>query len=244
MGEHTGPVPAGPLIERVDAATARLIASAAVLSEEQIRQTSLLPGWTRGHVLTHVARNADSLVNLLTWAHTGVQTPQYRSQEARDAAIEAGAGRPGSEIRVDLSRSAQAFSALARELPPGAWLAEVRAFRGPAHPAWFTLHRRLSEVEIHHVDLAAGYTPADWPDDFVAEMLDRVAGGLAQDGSGPPAMLVDAGGGRRYDLRRDVAAEVTVTGRGSDLLAWLIGRSDGRPLSADPPGPLPEVPPF
>ena len=45
---------------------------------------SLLPGWSRGHVLTHLARNADGAVNLLTWARTGVETPQYVSQEQRE----------------------------------------------------------------------------------------------------------------------------------------------------------------
>src|SRR5215472_17296509 len=49
-------------------ATDRLLASAATLTDAAAREPSLLPGWTRGHVLTHVARNADGLGNLLRWA--------------------------------------------------------------------------------------------------------------------------------------------------------------------------------
>ena len=46
--------------------------------------------WTRAHLLTHFARNADSLGNLLAWAETGVEQPMYGSGMARDDDIEAG----------------------------------------------------------------------------------------------------------------------------------------------------------
>jgi hypothetical protein len=55
---------------------------------------SLLPGWSRRTVIAHVARNADALCNLLTWARTGVETPMYASAEAREAAIAATAQLP------------------------------------------------------------------------------------------------------------------------------------------------------
>ena len=77
----------------VGAATGRLLATTAALADPEVREPSLLPGWTRGHVLSHIARNADGLINLLRWAHTGTQIPMYASQQARDADIEAGAGR-------------------------------------------------------------------------------------------------------------------------------------------------------
>ena len=48
------------LIAEVDRATARLLATARTLDDDAVRAPSPLPGWTRGHVLTHVARNADS----------------------------------------------------------------------------------------------------------------------------------------------------------------------------------------
>ncbi|HZC40516.1 MAG TPA: maleylpyruvate isomerase N-terminal domain-containing protein, partial [Streptosporangiaceae bacterium] len=70
-------------------ATGRLLDTIAGLTEAQARAPSLLPGWTRAHVLTHIARNADGLANLLRWARTGTQTPMYASAGARDADIEA-----------------------------------------------------------------------------------------------------------------------------------------------------------
>src|SRR5215469_10907773 len=101
----------------IDDATGRLLQTTARLSDAQARAPSLLPGWSRGHVLTHVARNADGLGNLLTWARTGVKTPQYPSLAAREAEIEAGADRPVDELTEDLAASAAVFSERARALP-------------------------------------------------------------------------------------------------------------------------------
>ena len=77
-------------LEVVEAATARLLSSVQTLDAAALAAPSLLPGWTRGHVCSHVDRNADSLVNLLTSARTGVDIPQYASAEARDEGIEVG----------------------------------------------------------------------------------------------------------------------------------------------------------
>src|SRR6266567_8535421 len=87
----------GELQARLAGATDRLLATAAGLTDRQAREPSLLPGWSRGHVLVHLARNADGLRNLLIWARTGVVTPQYPSQQARDDASRRGrAGQPAT----------------------------------------------------------------------------------------------------------------------------------------------------
>ncbi|HET9858195.1 MAG TPA: maleylpyruvate isomerase N-terminal domain-containing protein [Nocardioidaceae bacterium] len=74
-----------------------------------MRAPSLLPGWSRGHVVTHVARNADGLRNLLVWARTGVETPQYPSWEQRNRDIDSGAGRPHAALLADSRASAERF---------------------------------------------------------------------------------------------------------------------------------------
>src|SRR5215472_3231214 len=84
---------AADLSQRVDVASARVLATAAGITEEMAREPSSLPGWSRGHVLTHIARNADGLRNLLIWARTGVVTPQYADIGERERGIAAGAGR-------------------------------------------------------------------------------------------------------------------------------------------------------
>lgn len=244
VNQPPGPRSVDLTIARISEATDRLIESASALADGQLRDPSLLPGWSRGHVLTHLARNADGLSNLLTWARTGVETPQYTSREDRDAQIEEGSGRPAAEIVADLSRSSEAFINQARELPAEAWLAEVRGMRGPAHPGWYTLNRRLTEVEVHHVDLAASYAPADWPGWFVTDMLYEVIHQLAVKPDPPSAVLTDTTTGRQFLLPPDTMADLAITGPGHVLLAWLLGRDPGESLSADPEGPLPAIPAY
>src|SRR6266852_6810720 len=108
-------------LDRLAAATDRLLATATALSDAQAREPSLLPGWSRGHVLTHIARNADGMRNLLIWARTGVPTPMYPSRQARNDAIEAGAGRPAADLLADLHESAAAFAAEAAGMPERGW---------------------------------------------------------------------------------------------------------------------------
>lgn len=232
------------LAAQVDAATGKLLATAGTLSDRQARAASLLPGWSRGHVLTHIARNADSLRNLLTWARTGIETPQYASHEARDADIQAGADRPVAELVADLRKSAAALAAMASALSGADWRAEVRGLRGAPHPAWFTLERRLTEVEIHHVDLGAGYRPADWPDEFAAQRLERVAADFSEPGC-QPALLRCSDSASAYRIGPpETPPAVEISGPTAELLAWLIGRSTGAALTPEPAGPLPPLPPW
>jgi maleylpyruvate isomerase len=219
-------------LDRMAAATGRLLATATALSDAQAREPSLLPGWTRGHVLSHIARNADGMVNLLNWARTGIETPMYVSAENRSADIEAGAGRPAADLTADVRESAARFAAEAAAMPGDAWTAQVRALRGPGFPALGVLDRRLSEVEIHHVDLAAGYAPSDWPSDFVADALARVADSFA-DRDDTPCCLVwaeSAPYGYRIGPAGAASPPVVVRGQPAALLAWLLGRDGGAGL--------------
>jgi maleylpyruvate isomerase len=58
------------------------------LSDESLTAITALPGWTRAHVVAHVAANADALNNLVHWAATGIETPMYASPAERVAGIE------------------------------------------------------------------------------------------------------------------------------------------------------------
>ena len=242
-----GPAAAADLSTRLADACQAVAASAAGLTDAEARAPSLLPGWTRGHLLTHMARNADGLRNLLIWARTGTETPQYASAAEREAGIAAGADRPAAELRADVEAADAAFAAEAASLRAADWDAQVHGLRGPDHPAWYTLWRRLSEVEIHHVDLGTGYRPADWPDAFARQGLTRMAVEF-QAPDLPRVTLRAAESGLTQELGPRTAdggqaAPVPVlTGPAAELLAWLIGRGDGTGLSVQPPGPLPKVP--
>ncbi|MFJ8815157.1 maleylpyruvate isomerase N-terminal domain-containing protein [Amycolatopsis thermoflava] len=154
------------LTTQIDDATARLVATVSGLTDAQVKEPSLLPGWTRGHVLTHIARAAEAHRNLLEAARTGADIPAYASQDARDTAIENGASRPVAEQLADIERTAAVFRAAVDTVPGTAWTASVTILRLKPFPAGQVVLRKLVELELHHVDLNAGYRPADWPATF------------------------------------------------------------------------------
>ncbi|MCW2900871.1 MAG: hypothetical protein JWO67_3136 [Streptosporangiaceae bacterium] len=228
----------------LETATARMLTTLATLSEADLREPSLLPGWSRGHLATHLARNADSYSNLLHWARTGVETPQYASIEQREADLAAGSGRSSGELLEDAQESADRFAGHVRTLPDAAWQRPVRAFHGWEHPAWYTVHRRWREVETHHADLGAGYAPADWPESYARWELTETLGWLRERG-GLAARRI-----RATDLDVDVrlggagpeTAPVDapeIEGPARALIRWLSGRSPGAELTG---GPLPAPP--
>jgi maleylpyruvate isomerase len=156
------------LSDQIDQATQRLLDTARVITEPDLREASLLPGWTRAHVLAHLARDADAMRNLLAGVRSGQDRPAYASAQARQAGIEHGAGLRADELMADLAGAAMALRTVARQLPGEAWQVPVRIGDSVPFPAAGLLTRRLVEVELHHCDLGAGYGPADWPAAFAA----------------------------------------------------------------------------
>jgi maleylpyruvate isomerase len=159
------------LSDQIDDATQRLLGTARVIAEPDLRAPSLLPGWTRAHVLAHLARSADAMRNLLIGARSGQDRPAYASQQVREAEIEHGAGLTAEELMADLAGSAMAFRTITRQLPDNAWQYPVRVLDSARFPAAQLLTRRLVEVELHHCDLGTGYGPADWPAAFATMEL-------------------------------------------------------------------------
>ncbi|MCE6994089.1 maleylpyruvate isomerase family mycothiol-dependent enzyme [Saccharothrix sp. S26] len=203
-----------------------------------LRGPSLLPGWSRAHVVTHLARNADALVNLLTWAKTGVEHQMYPSAADRDADIAEGASRLPQLLRADLDAACQRFVAFARDLPPGAWEAEV------AHPKAgpFRAHRvpwlRLREVWFHLVDLDAGVGFEDLPPELLERYVEEVVGQFAGRSDVPPArveVVFPDGRQRSWGLTADSDASPAVSGAAADVLGWLTGRHSGARLNGTAP---------
>jgi maleylpyruvate isomerase len=230
------------VLDQLTEATAGLTAGISGLTDAEAREPSLLPNWTRGHVLTHLARNAEGGTRLLGWALTGVPSYEYPSVEDRAAAIEAGAGRPAAILIADVRATAEALADVAAKLPPEAWQHLVTWTTGEQTPADLVVRSRLAEVLIHHVDLHLGFGPASWPAPFVDDMLTITAGALINRSPAPlSARLETSDTGRSFQIGSSADA-IQIRGTEPDLLAWLLGRSDGAGLSSDYPGPLPSVP--
>lgn len=230
--------PRAVLIERLDhcqQSLERLVADVRLMSDDDVKAPSRLPGWSRGHVLTHICRNAGGMGNLADWAISGNPHPMYPSRESRDADIDAGARRSSVAIADDLATSGQRYAeawqavavlddaslsqALDRVMHLGAPSPHSPVVTGATAPL-----ARRREIELHHVDLGlAGYSGAQWPDDFAAELLDTIAPTRATtDGLAGVARLVDDDGAS-WQLA-DGANGVTVQGPTWMLALWLTGR--------------------
>jgi len=200
------------MLARMDAATARNVEGArrahaaldAVLRagrEDDARAACRLPGWTRGHLLTHLARNADSVVRRLEGARDDEVRDQYAGGLAgRAADIEEGAGRDIATLVADVRRTSARVDELCASLPDAAWTRMTRNSSGSLQPASHVMFARWREVEVHLVDLDVGYGWDRWPAELVDEWL--------------PSVLADLPG--RTDAKQ--------------LLAWALGRADAPAL--------------
>lgn len=207
------------------------------MGDDAFAAPSALPGWSRAHVLTHVARNADAMINLLTWAATGTETPAYASVQARNADIEAGATRSPSEIRDDVVASSDRLAVAVRKLPEDAWSRRITNVQGRAIPTTDVPWMRAREMWIHAVDLDVGASFSDLPPPMLTELLADVAAAMGTR-EGCPAMrlVAEAGTWTVGD------GAVTITGSAPDLAAWLLGRAKGKELRADGARKLPSLP--
>ncbi|CAM5479824.1 Maleylpyruvate isomerase family mycothiol-dependent enzyme OS=Streptomyces tendae OX=1932 GN=GUR47_12725 PE=4 SV=1 [Streptomyces tendae] len=215
-------------------ATERLLTAVGKLDNAAVTEPSRLPGWSRGHVLAHLARNADALVNVLE------ARPMYASGEARDADIERDAPRPLDAQLADVRESAARFQETGAA--PADWTRTVELRNGVTDSASRVPFRRWVEVELHHVDLGIGYELEDLPAEFTERETDFLAARFAGHPDVPPTRLTD--GTRVWRTGREAdTPEVTVSGPPADLLGWLAGRREGAALTAEG-GPLPALPPL
>jgi maleylpyruvate isomerase len=212
------------------------------MGDDAFAAKSGLPGWSRAHVLTHIARNADGMINLLTWARTGVETPAYASVDARNADIDAGAARTPAAIRDDVVDSSDRLAQAVREMPEKAWTATVRNVQGVEIPAAEIPWIRARELWIHAVDLDVGASFVDLPQPMLAELIAdgvRVVG--AREGC-PSLRLVATDQKHTWALGDGSGSEVS--GTSAALAGWLLGRSRGRELRTVDGKKPPVLPPW
>lgn len=215
--------------------TRLLTRTAAGLDDGAMVIASLCEGWTRAHVLTHLARNADALGNLASWAVTGVPRAMYASPEAREADIAAGSMRGAHEIFTDLEDSGALFAVAAGGLAGDAEHAEVEMRGGRKVLGGQLPTLRLMEVVIHHVDLDAGYTFADADPGFVKRTLAIGVSRMMASGAAPSVTLRSDEG----DLWSIGEDGQEVSGSNAALLLWLTRGVDAGVGSQ---APLPKMP--
>ncbi|WP_212910778.1 maleylpyruvate isomerase family mycothiol-dependent enzyme [Streptomyces sp. TS71-3] len=222
-------------LQSVRDATDRLLRAVAAIEPPAVAGPSLLPGWTRGHVLAHLARNADALVNVLAGR------PMYASDDARATDLERDAPRALDAQVADLRAASDRFLAAAGV--PADWSRTVELRGGVRDSASRLPFRRLIEVEMHHTDLGIGYTLESLPEDFTDRAVDYLAQRFSGHPEVPPATLAPDGGRTRETGGGAAGGPVRVTGTPADLLGWLSGRRDGTGLKVTGGG-LPALPPL
>lgn len=192
-------------IARVSDTTARFVETIGVLTDADVRRATPLTGWTVGHVLTHVARNADSHSRRADAASRGEIVDQYVGGYAgRADEIERGAHRTAIELIEDVRRSARQLQVIWEQVPEYAWASLTRGVAGMERPLEALPRSRWQELEVHLVDLGVGPTYREWSDDFIEAWLPLLRLSLQDrlpDGTAPPTDL---------DER--------------DELSWLYGR--------------------
>lgn len=209
--------------------------TAEALSDEALREPSALPGWTRAHVVAHLARNAEALGRLAAWARTGVETPMYTGPEQRNADIEASATLPAATLRAELVMTARALDAALAAFDDATWRAPVRSAQGKDIPAAEIPWMRAKEVWLHAVDLGA---PLTLPEGMAGVLLDDVTGVLSGR-EGCPSLLLRAPVGE-WRLGPDEPTAV-LEGSAPALAGWLTGRTRGADLTCST-GAVPAAP--
>lgn len=168
------------------------------LTEDDLEAPSALPGWTRKHVIAHVASNAVALGHLVDWAATGKPTPMYGSMEQRNADIEAGAKLGGNELVERAVATALSLDTAMDRLTNEQWAHDVVTIQGRTVQATEIGWLRAREVCVHAVDLGTGLSFNDLPEAFLVALRDEIA------------------------TRRSL--EVLPGASTADVAAWLAGR--------------------
>ena len=214
------------LVSGARTATERLLENIVGLDDGSASAPSRLPGWTRGHVLTHLARNADAQVRLLEGALRAIRVEQYEGGAlGRQREIDEGARRPVQVLVNDVTAAAERLSNLWDRMTPEAWDRPAAGLIAGERPAWATVWSRWGEIEYHHVDLGIGFRPEDWSSTFVERVLTRTLPRFTEQLKEPMALRItvtDEASSVAYGPH-DAATEMS--GPSYALVAWVTGRA-------------------
>jgi maleylpyruvate isomerase len=208
------------------------------LSGEDVRQPSLLPGWSRALVITHIARNADGVRHMAEAARDGRAEPMYPGgAEQRDAGIEAGADRSRAELLADLEGAQRELESVWDAMPVEKWTEGIGyRLAGPATMSDMVFVR-WREVAVHTIDIGfPGTDPrAQWralDPDYLEEEWRWTTAGLAERVPKDHTLVLAPGDrpARAFGTGPEV---IVVRDPVPDVLAWLTGRAHGAiPLEA------------
>lgn len=177
-----------------------VLKAAAGLTDDDLRAPSSLPGWSVGNLVAHIAANGDALLNLVTWAKTGVETPMYASPQDRAEGIAKGDTLTAAEAQAWLSSSITVLTDGFDSLTEAEWSIEVVTAQGRTVRATELPYMRSREGLIHAVDLGRGVAFSDLPEGFLDALVADIC------------------------VKRGLSTDELPDGSKADVAAWLAGR--------------------
>ncbi|WP_309476672.1 maleylpyruvate isomerase family mycothiol-dependent enzyme [Arthrobacter sp. ISL-95] len=218
------------------------------LDPEDLQGESLLPGWTRAHVIAHIAYNARALARLVQWAQTGIENSMYESPESRADEIDLGSTLSHTSLTRLSSQEAAQLEEAWTNLPDDRWTHKVKNAQGRMIPISETIWMRARELWLHAIDLNNGATVQDIPQPTAARILqDVLTTWEGRDGHYVRAVPTDAhtdfqpgGEGQTVPAGGEI---LSISGTLTNLLAWATGRghdgvvvinADGREIGPAP----------
>lgn len=209
--------------------TTQLLDLVTTLDDAGLRTASRLPGWSRAHVVGHLARNAEALTRLATWSRTGVENPMYADTGQRAEEIEKSASLPADELRRQLRATAESLDAALSSLTTAQWSARVRSALGRDIPAAEIPWMRIREVWLHAVDLTDTPSLATVPYGALDLLLDDTTTALSRKPDCPAVIVAPDDRDRTWRLQLDTPAADTITAPAAEIAGWLTGRLPGHP---------------
>jgi maleylpyruvate isomerase len=220
-------------LSRLGRETDMLLATVESLADDEMAAPSLCEGWTRAHVIAHLASNGRALVKLIDWATSGEERPLYASPEARSQEIAALAALPREELVEQLRDSARNFAAQAQRLSGDLVATEVQV-GGKTVPATSIVALRIAEVVVHHHDLNTAWTIEEADPDSLLNALEAAVRTLRAKGAPGMTLVTEE---RDEWVIGDGGLRVVSDREG--LLQWLA-RGDAENVEID--GPVPALP--
>lgn len=214
------------------------MATISSLRDEELRRPTRCEGWTRAHVIAHLAHDADAMTNLVSWAVTGHETPAYESDERRTADIEATAALSAAELTAALDRAETRLTEALRTLREGVTVESVGTpFSGEVDVFWLPA-LRTTELIVHHDDLDTTWEWHEAAPDALVDAIDVCVHRL-QSNPESPGLQITAHEGEQWTVGD---GSCSITGYYEALLPFLARGQVEKGLQYD--GELPVLPPW
>ena len=203
------------------AVTQRLLGDTIALADADWQACSLLPGWTRAHVASHLTLQAQYLIGMAEEVCRSHQQITWRGLQS-DADLIAGALHQAIGLQEALDQSSAALMEAFSHMDDAAWATPIRTSQGLIPTSALVL-ARLNEVVLHHIDLRLGLDFPDLDPGLARTLLQwNLFRSTPRFSQVELTIITDEG----YCAAVGSGTSIIVRGNQTNLLGWLTGRKD------------------